>query len=451
MLDPDSDGYITESGDTFTSGTTELAEFEIIPNSVTGWISIIDIDEVGSDVTPSCGNSDLIQDDDGGDFAYYNIIDSTPVAPTSGDEYILFRFRLAKSPQGNFGYNFLVDTDASYGAGIDTNSVCGNNGFEREVQYANKGGKVGVSVYDVDGSITLGTASCAQCVSNLDVQEACAASSGNCGTSDPELITFPLLLSTIGIASDVDPFDLFISVATASSGNGTSVLGGGNVTDLGALDNSSSSCTGCDTLAACEKYDCQLSCINASFIMLPVTFSYFTATNSGGNVQLRWGTSMEASNDYFDVEHSTNGVNFILEGRIYGQGYSNWTNNYDFAHTTPADGINYYRLRQVDFDGAYRYSTILVVRTGPSEEVGFVIVPTVATDNYIRLELLGPQRHPTLTLTIFDAVGNRVANQTHPFGNSVRIDIISLRPGTYFVRLRTGETVRTQRFVKPYL
>ena len=152
MLDPDSDGYITETGSAFPNGTTEMSEFEILPNSITGWVEIQDVSETDSDITPNCGNSDLIQDDDGGDFAFYNIIDPTPLVPSGGDEYIIFRFRLAKSPNGNFGYNFLVDNDAAYGSGTDINSICGNRGFEREVQFANAGGKKGVSVYDVDGN-----------------------------------------------------------------------------------------------------------------------------------------------------------------------------------------------------------------------------------------------------------------------------------------------------------
>ena len=103
------DGYITNSGSAFTSGSTELAEFEAIPNSTTGWVEITDVNERDSDINPNCGNPDLIQDDDGGDFAYFNIVDPTPTNPSSGDEYILLRFRLAQSPNGNFGYNFLFE------------------------------------------------------------------------------------------------------------------------------------------------------------------------------------------------------------------------------------------------------------------------------------------------------------------------------------------------------
>lgn len=445
LLDPDGDSYITETGGSFTSGTTELVEFEIIPNSTTGWIAMQDIGETDSDITPNCGNPDLVQDDDGGDFAFYNIIDPTPANPSDGDEYILIRFRLAKSPNGNFGYNFLVDTDAAYGAINDGNSTCGNMGFEREIQFANAGGKKGVSVYDIDGNTDFNSTLCSQCVSANDVQEACAASSGNCATSDPQFITFPLPLSHIGVASDVSTSDFFISTATANSGNATSVLGGGSVTDMGAIDGANTGCP-CTGLTGCDLFDCQTNCINSAFTSLPVELLYFNATNIEGAANLKWATVSEIDNSHFEIEHSMDGINFRKLSEIQGNGNSLATIEYGFTHEKLEQGMNYYRLKQLDFDGAFEFSSIEAVSFRGKETKRFTILPNIATNN-VRVKLFGIEQED-IHLYIFDSMGRKIKSENFKRMNSLNLNIEELPLGNYYMQIRVGETVLVQRFLK---
>lgn len=445
LLDPDGDGYITETGGAFTSGTTELAEFEIIPNSTTGWLPIQDVSETDSDITPNCGNSDLIQDDDGGDFAFYNIIDPTPASPSNGDEYILFRFRLAKSPNGNFGYNFLIDTDAAYGSTSDGNSTCGNMGFEREVQFANAGGKKGVSVYDVDGNSDFNSTLCNQCVAIADVQEACAASSGACATSDPQFITFPVPLSHIGVESNVSTSAFYIAAATASSGNATSVLGGGNVTDMGALDGGNTGCP-CTGLSGCALFDCQTDCVNSAFTSLPVELLYFDATSTGKNTQLKWATATEIGNSHFEIEHSTDGINFRELAHVEGNGNSVSTIKYDFIHNNPEQGINYYRLKQLDYDGLFEFSPIKAVNFRAEEAESFSIIPSMATTN-IAVKLFGIEQQD-VNLYIFNSMGRKLRSENFKGLNSLDLNIEELPVGNYYMQVRFGERILVQRFVK---
>lgn len=446
LLDPDGDGYISESGGAFTSDTTEMAEFENIANSVTSWVAIQDVSETNADITPNCGNSDLVSDNNGGDFAFYNIIDPTPGTPSNGDEYILFRFRLAKSPNGNFGYNFLIDTDLIYGGGSDGNSTCGNMGFEREVQFANAGGNKGVSVYDVDGNTAFNSTLCDQCVGVNDVQEACAASSGGCATSDPQFITFPLPLSHIGVGSNVATADFYISVATASSGNGTSVLGGGNVTDMGALDGTNTGCS-CASLSGCALFDCQTDCVNLAFTTsLPVELLYFEAINTTERVQLEWATATEVNNSHFEIEHSVDGVVFKNLGHIRGKGNTASFTKYHFTHINPEKGTNYYRLKQVDFNESYTYSPVEVVNIGRTAK-SFVIIPTVATTN-VRIELFGLDHKDYTELHILDAMGRKLYAETSTALDAMQINVEQLQAGSYFMQVKNGNTVLMQRFVK---
>ncbi|MCP9237427.1 T9SS type A sorting domain-containing protein [Lewinella sp. JB7] len=447
LLDPDGDGYITESGAVFTSGTTEMAEFETIPNSTSGWFEVPDVSEVDSDITPNCGNPDLIQDADGGDYAFFNIIDPTPGIPTSGDEYILLRFRLAQPPQGNFGYNFLVDTDASFGAGVDTNSTCGNAGFEREVQFANKGGKQGVSVYDVDGATALGAAICNQCVSVADVQNACAASSGNCGTSDPQFVTVPLPLVHLGVPSNIDPLDLYIMVATASSGNATSVLGGGNVTDLGSLNDKEDGC-GCAAQSGCAQFDCQSSCIQQVYASLPVTFTQFEAEVFPADVRLQWDITTDARNGHFYLEHSTDGVHFSTLRHFIGNQFTRQSGGYNYVHRSPAAGLNYYRVKQIDFDGFYRYSPIASINFGPERTLDFALVPSLHAGGPLELEIFHASPETAVVLSVFDLSGRVVLQQDSAGDRMIALNVDSLNPGAYLVRVHDGIDFATRRFLK---
>lgn len=447
MLDQNSDGFITSSGAAFMNGVDEMSEFEAVANSVTGWVEIQDISEVSSDITPNCGNPDLITDDDGGDFAFYNIIDPTPLSASSGDEYIVLRFRLAKSPNGNFGYNFLFDTDAMYGSGIDPNALCGNSGFEREIQFANAGGRKGVSAYDVDGSTSMSVLSpaCSQCVSDVDVQEACAASSGGCMTSDPQFITFALPLSYIGIPSDYATEDFYISVATASSGNATSILGGGNVTDFGAIDGNNVGCPSCFGLSGCSLFDCQTNCIYDAFApALPVELLEFNANRANKNVELKWRTSTEINNSHYEVEHSTDGENFRKLGIIRGRGTTTQAERYSYTHYQPVDGVNYYRLKQVDLDGQFSYSKI--VDLDYLEENSLNIHPALATD-YIQLTTENDRS--IRCFVILDSMG-KLTKQVSLSGlsPSITVNIDDLPKGHYFIQAQFESEIITKRFVK---
>ena len=446
LLDPDGDGYITESGSSFSSDTTEMAEFEVLANSTSGWVKLIDVSETGKDITPNCGNPDLTTDKNGSDFAYYNIVDPTPGSPSNGDEHMIIRFRLADAPNGNFGYNFLIDIDTAYGIVADPNDLCGNRGFEREIQFANKGGKKGVSVYDIDGSTSFNSTLCNQCISVNDVQEACAASAGACtSASDPTFITFPVPLSYIGISSDISESDLYISAATANSGNGTSVLGGGNVTDIGAIDGDTTGCATCDGLTGCALFDCQTECLYNALISLPVELLFFEASPEGESVLLTWATATEINNSHFAVEASEDGYNFYTLDLVKGAGNSIETLKYSYLHRNPSSEKIYYRLRQVDFDGSFEFSSIKVVALGKTKD--FDIFPTLAKER-VRINFQGLERHE-IQLTVFDAVGRKI--EVISLGRdhySFELKINSYPIGHYFVQLQYDRTVLVKRFIK---
>lgn len=76
---------------------------------------------------------------------------------------------------------------------------------------------------------------------------------------------------------------------------------------------------------------------------------------------IHWKTDREIDNDYFEIETSLDGFNWITLEQVDGNGTTNKLKEYSFWHNNPSTGNNYYRLKQVDFDGTIAYSEIRMI------------------------------------------------------------------------------------------
>jgi hypothetical protein len=95
--------------------------------------------------------------------------------------------------------------------------------------------------------------------------------------------------------------------------------------------------------------------------VLPVELTRFEGQGKNLQVELSWTTASERNNDFFEVQRSTDGRTFDLIGKVEGGGTRNTPLDYSFTDRMPKAGVNYYRLRQVDFDGAFEYSRVIAV------------------------------------------------------------------------------------------
>lgn len=92
---------------------------------------------------------------------------------------------------------------------------------------------------------------------------------------------------------------------------------------------------------------------------LPVTLLGFKAEAKEQTSFLTWETATEINSSHFDVEHSTGSLEFEKIGEVKGAGDSKTLKEYQFTHSEPDLGkANYYRLKQVDFDGKSSYTQI---------------------------------------------------------------------------------------------
>ncbi|GAB3587574.1 T9SS type A sorting domain-containing protein [Hymenobacter daeguensis] len=186
---------------------------------------------------------------------------------------------------------------------------------------------------------------------------------------------------------------------------------------------------------------------------LPVELTAFAAQREGVNARLDWNTASEKNNDYFEVERSRDGLVFEPAGRVAGQGSSTTAHDYTLLDPKVAQyGVPtlYYRLRQVDKDGATSYST---VRTVAVESPTALLVsawpnPSAGAGPHIRIEQ--PGENP-LTATLTDATGRQLAvyHTTARFSEGLfAAETAALASGVYLLRVTTTGTSQVLKLVR---
>ncbi len=92
---------------------------------------------------------------------------------------------------------------------------------------------------------------------------------------------------------------------------------------------------------------------------LPIELLYFKAEIKDNYTKLKWATTTERNNNYFNIQKSLNGYDFSEIGNINGAGNSTQIINYIFTEDIKLEGLAYYRLKQVDYNGNISYSPII--------------------------------------------------------------------------------------------
>ena len=180
--------------------------------------------------------------------------------------------------------------------------------------------------------------------------------------------------------------------------------------------------------------------------LLPVELAFFHAHPHHKTTQLTWRTYSETNNAHFSIERSTDGQSYREIGRVAGQGTTLETTDYRFTDETPAAGINYYRLRQEDFDGQHEYSKVVSVRFDGGE-YAVMVYPTVAKEE-LNIQFSG-EGNDSSTITLFDLNGRLLHTWQVEEGRGVfTIPVSGLKAGHYFLKIGTRRGVETHRFVR---
>jgi len=181
-------------------------------------------------------------------------------------------------------------------------------------------------------------------------------------------------------------------------------------------------------------------------VLLPADVVAFSGkVTNEQNSWLYWTTASEQDNRQFNIEVSKDGVNFIVLDTVASKGNASNEQYYEYLHEDPLPGINYYRLKQIDFDGKYKYSKIITLQVNSS--VTKAAVYPVPARNSITINF--GEIITKAEIIIFSADMRKV-RQVNIDGLSAKkdINISSLSPGIYFIQYASGDTRAVMRFMK---
>jgi len=180
-------------------------------------------------------------------------------------------------------------------------------------------------------------------------------------------------------------------------------------------------------------------------VSLPVTWLDITARLQQGNVLIGWATASESNTSYFEVEVSADGNNYTALGKVNARGNSNARADYTWIHTLPPGGTLFYRVRQVDKDGKFSYSSVVSINVAVSKAKPFVYPVPAKSTLMVNFGQIATGVHWKILTADMKHTG-RAGVGTNAMQQ--QIDISSLANGLYFISITMKDSVEVLRFVK---
>jgi uncharacterized repeat protein (TIGR01451 family) len=161
---------------------------------------------------------------------------------------------------------------------------------------------------------------------------------------------------------------------------------------------------------------------------LPVTWLSFVGENIDGANHLKLITASELNNDYFEVQRTIDGLDYEVLGFVQGNGTTSLQSQYSFIDRSPNFGFNYYRIRQVDYNGEYDFSNVIAIDNSGSSIEAVLVFPN-PTKGILTLvkqdEIIGD-------ISITDATG-KVVMTSNVNTKLYTLDVSHLPAGIYFI------------------
>jgi len=177
--------------------------------------------------------------------------------------------------------------------------------------------------------------------------------------------------------------------------------------------------------------------------MLPVELTSFTATAKAGKVNLIWNTATEINNSGFEIERSFDGNSFVTVGFVKGNGTTTQPKSYSYTDAIELQGIEniYYRLKQVDYNGAINYSDVVSVLFDIPTEFALGQNYPNPFNPATKIKYSVPQ-NSLVTIAVYDLTGQEVAlllNEVKEAGNyEINFDASQLSSGVYFYKMTSN-------------
>jgi hypothetical protein len=176
---------------------------------------------------------------------------------------------------------------------------------------------------------------------------------------------------------------------------------------------------------------------------LPVTLTSLHAFQKNTGIQVEWNTQTETNLFSYEVEKSSNGSTFTKAGTVTAKGLS----TYNWFDASPINGSNYYRLKMMDKDGSFKYSSTVNVKIGSIKNV-FTIAGNPIKNNKLVLQMENVEKG-SYALSIYNNAGQLMMNRTivHKGGSATQtVHLGNLSAGSYQLSI-VGKDVKASKTV----
>ncbi len=186
-------------------------------------------------------------------------------------------------------------------------------------------------------------------------------------------------------------------------------------------------------------------------VVLPIELADFTTVynKEEKGADIYWKTDSQRDNDYFTIEKSTDGNNFYELASVDGAGTTNMPTEYFAFDPEIGLGVTYYRLKQTDFNGEFKYSVLRSINVLP--EVNDVLTLFPNPTNGKTEVIFNTYQNEISYMTVTDSKGFVLLNkeiECKAGGNITEIDLTNNAHGIYFVTITTANKVYSSKLIK---
>lgn len=264
-------------------------------------------------------------------------------------------------------------------------------------------------------------------------------------TDQGTLVTIPFTANNIAVPDVSGNTEFYVGVQQTSATGGASVYFMGTQTALENPLRPETYYSGSSSLGASSSRP-SIEAVTTS-ATLPVTVSSFTTKLNNNKVALKWEVGTEVNVSHYEVERSVNGADFMKVAEVDASGHA----TYNVIDSNPLVGINYYRLKTIDNDGAYSYyGEIKSVKISSLVENTFAVYPNPIIGNEVNVVLAG---YPIgqYSYKIVNTLGNilQAGNINNEKSSKHTINLNgSVSKGIYMLYLTNGKEIIQSKFIK---
>lgn len=184
----------------------------------------------------------------------------------------------------------------------------------------------------------------------------------------------------------------------------------------------------------------------AASVALPVTFSKYNVQCNDKGTLVTWTTSSEHNSSIFEIQRSTNGIDWEVLGSVNAAGESDIERNYQYLDIS-GNGQLFYRVKQVDKDGRFVYTSIRRMTCG-GKDLDVVVFPVPAKD--VLNVVIKADKAVTTDIQVIDAAGRQVQKimkNLNSGNNSFTLDVSRLPAGQYLLTSSYPDVQINKKFV----